>query len=56
MAPNELSLHGQLRLKRTSKASVKPVNPKENQSWIFIRMTDAEAEAPKFRPPVKNWL
>ena len=45
-----------LRLKRTSKASVKPVNPKENQSWIFIRMTDAEAEAPKFRPPAKNWL
>ena len=32
MAPNELSLRGQLRLKRTSKASVKPVNPKENQS------------------------
>ena len=25
---------------------IKPVNPKGNQSWIFIRMTDAEAEAP----------
>ena len=24
---------------------IKPVNPKENQSWIFIRRTDAEAEA-----------
>ena len=24
---------------------VKPVNPKGNQSWIFIRRTDAEAEA-----------
>ena len=27
---------------------VKPVNPKGNQSWIFIRRTDAEAEA---QPP-----
>ena len=26
---------------------IKPVNPKGNQSWIFIRMVDAEAEAPK---------
>ena len=25
---------------------VKPVNPKGNQSWIFIGMTDAEGEAP----------
>ena len=24
---------------------VKPVNPKDNQSWIFIERTDAEAEA-----------
>ena len=24
---------------------MKPVNPEENQSWIFIRRTDAEAEA-----------
>ena len=36
---------------------IKPVNPKGNQSWIFIGRTDAEAEAPKLRPPdVKNWL
>ena len=35
---------------------IKPVNPKENQSWIFIR-TDAEAEALKFWPPdAKNWV
>ena len=27
---------------------IKPVNPKGNQSWIFIRRTDAEAEAPIF--------
>ena len=25
---------------------IKPVNPKENQSWIFNGRTDAEAEAP----------
>ena len=36
---------------------IKPVNPKENQSWIFIRKTDAEAEAPVLWPPdIKNWL
>ena len=27
-----------------------PVNPKGNQSWIFIRRTDAEAEAPILWP------
>ena len=36
---------------------IKPVNPKGNQSWIFIRRTDAEAETPILRPPdAKNWL
>ena len=36
---------------------IKPVNPKENQSWIFIGRTDAEAEAPiLWLPDVKNWL
>ena len=29
----------------------KPVNPKENQPWIFFERTDAEAEAPKLWPP-----
>ena len=34
---------------------MQPVHPKGNQSWIFIRRTDAEA--PIFWPPdVKNWL
>ena len=34
-----------------------PVNPKGNQSWIFIERTDAEAEAAKLWPPdSKNWL
>ena len=28
-----------------------PVNPKDNQSWIFIGRTDAEAEAPILWPP-----
>ena len=36
---------------------IKPVNPKGNQSWIFIGGTDAEAEAPVLWPPdVKSWL
>ena len=36
---------------------IKPVNPKGNQSWIFIGRTDAKAEAPTFWPPdAKNWL
>ena len=36
---------------------IKPVNPKGNQSWIFIGRTDAEAEAPILWPPdVKNWV
>ena len=29
----------------------KPVNPKGNQSWLFIGRTDAEAEAPILWPP-----
>ena len=34
-----------------------PVNPKGNQSWIFIGRTDAEAETPILWPPdMKNWL
>ena len=35
------------------------VNPKGNQSWIFIGRTDAEAEAEAailWPPDVKNWL
>ena len=36
---------------------IKPVNPKGNQSWIFIGRTDAEAETPILWPPdVKSWL
>ena len=36
---------------------IKPVNPKGNQSWIFIGRNDAEAETPILQPPdMKNWL
>ena len=36
---------------------IKPVNPKGNQSWIFIGRTHAETEAPILWPPdVMNWL
>ena len=36
---------------------IKPVNPKGNQSWIFIGRTDAEVEVPIFWPPDwKRWL
>ena len=36
---------------------IKPVNPRGNQSWIFIGRTDAEAEAPVLQPPdAKSWL
>ena len=35
---------------------IKRVNPKGNQSWIFIGRTDAEAQAPIVWPPVvKSW-
>ena len=36
---------------------MKPVNPKGNQSWIFIGRTDAETEAPiLWQPDAKSWL
>ena len=35
---------------------IQSVNPKGNQSWIFIGRTDAEAETPILWPPrVKSW-
>ena len=37
-----------LRVPWTARRSV---NPKENKSLIFIRRTDAEAEAPILQPP-----
>ena len=37
--------------------AIQPVNTKENQSWIFIGRTDAEAETLVLWPPdAKNWL
>ena len=36
---------------------IKPVNPKGNQPWIFIRRTVAEAKAPVLGPlDAKSWL
>ena len=36
---------------------IKPVNPKGNQSWMFIGRTNAEAEATVLWPPnAKSWL
>ena len=36
---------------------IQPIYPKENQPWIFIGRTDAEAKAPVFwLPDVKSWL
>ena len=36
---------------------IKPVNPKGNQSWIFLGRSDVEAETPVLWPPdAKSWL
>ena len=44
-------------LESPSDCKIKPVNPKGNQSWIFIGRTDAEAETATLWPPdAKNWL
>ena len=48
----EKTLEGPLATKE-----IKPVNPKGNQSWLFIGRTDDKAEAPILWPPdVKGWL
>ena len=36
---------------------IQPVYPKGDQSWVFIRRTDAEAETPVlWLPHAKSWL
>ena len=36
---------------------IQPVHPKGDQSWVFIRRTDAEAESPiLWLPDAKGWL
>ena len=36
---------------------IQPVHPKGDQSWVFIRGTDAETETPILWPPDgKHWL
>jgi len=37
--------------------NIQTVHPKGDQSWLFIRRTDAEAETPILRlPDAKSWL
>ena len=45
-------------LKRTLDCKeIQPVNPNENQSWVFTERADVEAETPILLPPdEKNWL
>ena len=45
----EKILEGQLEIKM-----IKPVNPKGDQSWVFIGRTDVEAETPILRPSDMN--
>ena len=36
---------------------IQPVHPEGDQSWVFIRGTDAETETPVLWPPdAKNWV
>ena len=36
---------------------IQPIHPKGDQSWVFIGMTDFEAETPILWPPdAKSWL
>ena len=35
---------------------IKLVNPKGNQSWMFIGRSDAKVENSNMPPDVKNWL
>ena len=39
------------RLLRLDCKEIQPVHPKEDQSWMFIGRTDAEAETPVLRSP-----
>ena len=39
------------RLLRVNNTEIKPVHPKGDQSWVFIRGADAEAETPILWPP-----
>ena len=45
------------RVSWTARRSIKLVNPKGNQSWIFTGRTDADAETPILWPPdAESWL
>ena len=50
--PGEKTLKSPLDSKK-----IQPVHPKENQFWVFIGRTDAEAETAVLWPPdAKSWL
>ena len=58
---NEEQHPGMLQLGKSLYGNKNPAQPKTNtkgnQSWMFIRRTDAEAETPTlWQPDVKNWL
>ena len=56
MLPNRGYL-GEYILDNVTCKETKPVNPNGNQPLMFIRRTDAAAEAPIFWPPdMKSWL
>ena len=35
---------------------IQPVNPKEDQPWVFFGRNDAKAETPVLWPPHASWL
>ena len=48
---------GEVSWESLEQQGVKPVNPKGNQPWIFIGITDTEAGAPILCPSdLKSWL
>ena len=56
MSSDTLIIHPQFALVKGCK-EIQSVHPKGNQSWIFIRRIDVEAETPiLWLPDAKNWF
>ena len=49
----KVSFHSNPKERKCQSKEIQPVHPKGDQSWVFIRRTDVEAETP---PDVKSWL
>ena len=49
----KVSFHSNPKERKCQSKEIQPVHPKGDQSWVFIGMTDVEAETP---PDVKSWL